>query len=70
MVVEITDERGDALRVLRNALHRAAVDHDIKCRDVPVGKSRPATSGKLKLILEALFHEDSRDRSKSARRDG
>lgn len=52
ILVEITDERRAALSLLRNALHRAALDHDIKCRDVPIGKSRPATSGKLARIFQ------------------
>ena len=54
ILVEITDERGDALRILRTALHRAALDHDVKCRDVPVGKSRPATRSKLDVIFKAV----------------
>ena len=53
IIVEITDCNPSALKILRKALHRAASDHDIRCRDMPVTENWPQAY----IELQAFFRQ-------------
>ena len=53
ILVEIDDGQPGALKFLREALHRTAMDHEIKCRDLPVTKA--TATDYERGVLERLF---------------